>query len=446
MKQLFAILLFSAASINGWSQQKPLANKLDQVASAYHRVHGFSGNIYMVQDNETIFENSYGLADRSFGIVNSPQTRFSINSISKTFTALAILQLAEANKLDLHKPINNYLPKFEAPWASSVTTHHLLTHSSGLPRESGVQATDRLNFNEQLQLIAHQELLFNPGERYEYSNSGVIVLGALIEAASGQEYGRYIEEHILRPLDLKDSGYYYGNRVVQNQAIPYRFTASGLEFAQRSKHYGDNAGGGLYSTPKDLYNYVTGLMNHEVLSQTYTKLLFQEHIQSGETDWEAYAWSIKYFGDEKIYFAAGSGYGTKSVIIHMPASNDFIGITSNWGNTPILPLLRDLYLSLRGLEVELPAEDALADPKDYTKHLGTYIFDQQALTDNLGMDVPTMKLQVFEGRLFLDDELLTDRQGVLRLSYTNELSILFEKEQMVVEINGNTMIGTKISQ
>ncbi|WP_439483420.1 hypothetical protein [Cyclobacterium plantarum] len=127
----------------------------------------------------------------------------------------------------------------------------------------------------------------------------------------------------------------------------------------------------------------------------------------------------------------------------MPDSRDFIGITSNWGNTPILQLLRDLYLTARGQPVSLPSDDGLADPGAYPDQMGQYTFVRGELKKHLGMDLEQLRLHAFEGRLFLDDELLAAGEGYLRLTYTDELKIFFKNQQMIIEINGNTLIGNR---
>jgi CubicO group peptidase (beta-lactamase class C family) len=440
-----AIFLFLSISI-ACCQDGGLHQQFHQIAKGYQSVFGFSGNIKVVKDDKGVFEQSYGLANRSFGIENTPQTRFSINSISKTFTAAAILMLARDQKIGLQVPISAYLPELNASWRDTVTVHHLLSHTSGLPRESGIQACDELSFMEQLKLVETKSLLFSPGERYEYSNSGLILLGAILEKVSNRSYEDFIQQEIIEPLGLTNTGCYQGRNVVDHQAVPYRFSANGLETAQRSKHLGDNAGGGLYSTAADLYKFVLGLEAYKLLPETYTALLFQPHAQSGETDFEGYAWSIKKFGDEKIHFAAGSGYGTKSVIIRMPNTGSFIGITSNWGNTPVLQLLRDLYLTLIGAEVAPPTENVLAKPGDYAIRLGDYQFDQGQLARHMGMDRSVIRLHAFEGKLFLNDELLAEKEGTLMLTYTNELRIHFEGSKMIININGNIMESQKLQK
>ncbi|RUO55541.1 serine hydrolase domain-containing protein [Pseudidiomarina homiensis] len=436
---LFCFPSFALAQANS-------ATDIDALVGAYHQTYGFTGTVKVVQGDQPLYEKSYGLANRSFAIENTPTTRNSINSISKTFTAFGILLLVENGKLDLHKSIGTYLPYLTADWKETVTIHHLLTHSSGLPRESGVQAHDELTLKQQvMRLVDQQTLLFNPGSQYGYSNSGLIVLGALLEQVTGKDYGAYITEQVLQPMQLNNTGYYRGRNVVDRQATPYRMSSTGLEFAQRSKHYGGNAGGGLYSTPSDLYQYVRAIESNQLLSAETTALLFTPHIHSGETDAEGYAWSIKKFGDETLHFAAGSGYGTKSVMIRAPESKDFISITSNWGNTPILNMLADIYLTLKGQSITPPDANQLAKPQDFAKQLGSYKFDPEQLKMHIGMDGDTVTLQAFENKLFLNDELMAAKGAdVIGLTYTDEFRVQFQGKQMLIQINGNELRGQKV--
>ena len=186
MKRLF--LLFIAALLPlALLAQTESTQKLDKLIQSYESVYGYSGTVKIVVEGKTTFEKSYGLASRNYGIKNEIDTRFSINSISKTFTTVAILILAQEGKIDLQKPIEEYLPQLKAEWKNKITIHHLLSHTSGLSRESGVQPHHEMTFVEQISLFENQKLLFEPGERYGYSNAGVILLGAILEKVSGQE-------------------------------------------------------------------------------------------------------------------------------------------------------------------------------------------------------------------------------------------------------------------
>lgn len=439
------LLLIMSALVPVQAQKSvDLSKQLDQLLTAYEKVYGFSGTIKVVLKEKEVFEKSYGLANRSFDIPNTPATRNSINSISKTFTAVAALVLVKEGKLDLKAPVSKYLPNLQAPWKDKVTIHHLLVHSSGLPRESGLQPHQSLSLDEQVKLVEKQQLLFKPGAKYGYSNSGIILLGNVLEKAAGQDFADLIEQKVLQPLQLQNTGMYRGRNVVKKLAVPYQLGSRGLESQQRSKSYGENAGGGLYSTVGDLYKYVKALETNQLLPENLRSLLFKKHMQSGKNDFEGYAWSIKYFGPEKIHFAAGSGYGTKSVMIRMPASKDFVGIVSNWGNTPILNILRDVYLTMKGQKVDLPSSNQLASPKKYAAQIGKYEFDEAEIKQHLQSTEYLVPLQIFDDKLFFGNELLAQKaNNKLGLTYTDEIMISFEKDKMILVINGNRLVGVK---
>ncbi|WP_417657190.1 serine hydrolase domain-containing protein [Pseudidiomarina aestuarii] len=427
------------------SNEQQYREQIEELARAYQSVYGFSGSIKVVKGGLPIVESSYGLADRSFNIDNAIDYRFSINSISKTFTATAVMQLVELGEINLNQSVGSYLPELNADWKDEVTVHHLLTHSSGLPRESGIQWYDELTLEQQVvNLINKQTLLFAPGTRYEYSNSGITLLGRIIETVSGQSFSNYINNQIIKPLELTNTGVYEGRKLVKKQAVPYRITTNGVASAQRAKHLGQNAGGGMYSTVNDLYQFVVALENNRLFSAETTQLMFKPQIQIDGGDAASYGWTLKPFGDKTLVFASGSGYGTKSVMVRESTSGDFIAVTSNWGNTPILQLMAGLFLIINDLDYDLPDQKALAQPNDYVEFLGTYRFDPSLLKKHLMTDSDSMTLQEIDGLLFLNDELLADKQnGFLGLTYTDEVMIKVDTKSMTININGNQVIGKR---
>jgi CubicO group peptidase (beta-lactamase class C family) len=218
----------------------------------------------------------------------------------------------------------------------------------------------------------------------------------------------------------------------------------GVSEAQRTKTLGESAGGGLYSTPADLYRFVTALEDGTLLGEAMREALFAAHAETRDGH-EGYAFSVKAFGPNPIRFAAGSGYGTKSVVVRDPAAGDFIGIVSNWGNTPILDLLRDLFLALNGQSVEPPSADRLADPDDYRPHFGRYAFDDQALRTALQADDDVIRLHESGGRLFMDDELMArGAEGALTLTYTDELVIRVGDGALTLEVGGKKLVGQRV--
>jgi CubicO group peptidase (beta-lactamase class C family) len=417
---------------------------LSDVVRAYEQVHGFSGAVRVAIGDRILLDTALGYADRSFGIPNTRNTRFSINSISKTFVALAFVLLEKEGLLDTDDPVNHYIPELAADWSPKIRLHHLLSHTSGLPREFGIPADEVLTLEEQWPLIGQLDLMFASGERYSYSNAGYALLGLVLERVTGQDFGQVIQERILEPLALDHTGVYQGRSVVRDQAVPYRITGRGLEFAPRSKHYGENPGGGMYSTVDDLHRYVRALHRDDFPGADVRRDLFSIRSATSPGEWEAFTWSLKAYRDDTLRLAAGSGYGTKSAIVYSPGRDMFIGITSNFGNVPVLDLLRDLLFAADSVAFDLPDAANLARPEDHRDMLGRYCFDGEALRQLIGIEAPCVTLHEVDGRLFLEDELLSDMgQGRLGLSYTRELWILPVEGKMIISLNGTEITGKR---
>lgn len=225
----------------------------------------FSGVIMVAHGGKPIFLEAYGLADRAAKIANRIDTKFNIGSINKTFTGIAVRQLAAEGKINLDDPIKKYLPDYpNADAAAKITVRHLLNMTSGIGDFFGERydATpkDKIkSLKDYLPLFADKPLAFEPGSRNLYSNGGYVVLGLIVEKASGTDYYSTVRDHIFKPAGMADTESFAKDAVVANRALGY--TGSG---AQRKLNYdtlpgrGSSAGGG-YSTAADLLKYVTAL-------------------------------------------------------------------------------------------------------------------------------------------------------------------------------------------
>ena len=422
-----------------------LEDKLADIMQAYVDVYDFSGSVSIQQGEQINYKQHFGLANRSFGINNSDSTIYSINSISKLFTTVMVLRLQQQGVLDLKQPIAYYWPEFTAPWASQVTLHHLLSHQSGLPRESGVASHQALSLQQQAELLQTQTLLFTPGAAYEYSNAGITLLGAIVEEISQQSYQNLIHKQIIEPLQLKHTGVYQGNVVVENQAVPYKLTARGVVSQQRSKHLGDNAGGNIYSNTEGLRQFIQAIFTEKLIDAHSLKLMTTNLNPKG-SDPHAYGFSIQNFGADTLFMAAGSGYGNKSVVVYEPKKQLFIAITSNWGNTPLFDILRNLFLTTSGQSVELPDKSQFAKPQTFKAYLGEYQFDPDLISKHLQVNQSVFTLHQHQNKLYLNDDLLVNKnKGQLGFIYTDELIIKFDdKANMVININGNQLIGQNL--
>lgn len=181
-------------------------------ADAYIKAAGIQGAVLLAKNGKLILTKGYGQANIELGVPNKPETKFRLGSITKQFTAAAILQLQEKGRLRVSDPITKYIPGSPVTW-NSVTIHHLLTHTSGISSytdEVGYQAHMRERAGAPLDFINRfrdRPLEFTPGEEFRYNNSGYFLLGVIIEQVSGMKYEDYLRRNIFEPLQMTATGW-----------------------------------------------------------------------------------------------------------------------------------------------------------------------------------------------------------------------------------------------
>ncbi|MDJ0703295.1 MAG: serine hydrolase [Leptolyngbyaceae cyanobacterium MO_188.B28] len=232
-----------------------LTAEINAYLQAHHELGWFSGSVIVAHADEIVFTQGYGMASLEHQAANSPQTRFRLGSVTKQFTAAAILQLQDRGLLDVQASVATYLPDY--PNGDRISLHHLLTHTAGIPNLTSFP--DYLEWmrlpTTLVELIARFKdlpLEFEPGAKFSYSNSGYILLTQVIEAVSGQSYDEYLTQHLLHPLGLENTGYENPLAVIDGLASGYQLTDDGY---QRSEHINmsvPQGAGGLYSTVEDL--------------------------------------------------------------------------------------------------------------------------------------------------------------------------------------------------
>jgi CubicO group peptidase (beta-lactamase class C family) len=249
----------------------------------------FSGAVLVAKDGEVLFGKAYGLADREREIPNTLQTRFRIGSMNKMITAVAVLQLVEAGKLELTAPVGEYLIDYpNRDVAAEVTIHHLLTHTGGTGDIFGPQfdahRQELRTLDDYVELYGERGPEFEPGTQWAYSNYGFILLGAVIEAVTGQSYYDYVEEHVYEPARMTATGSLPEGRAVPDRSIGYTRPGGGKWVPNTGTlpYRGTSAGGG-YSTVEDLARFADALLGHELLSPESTELLIagKEEIGPG---------------------------------------------------------------------------------------------------------------------------------------------------------------------
>ena len=224
----------------------------------------------VAKDGTPVFAQAYGLADRERKIPNTLRTRFRLGSMNKMFTAVATLQLAQAGKLHLDDALIHYLPEYpNKELAAKVTLHQLLTHTGGTGDIFGPEfAAHRLELRtigDYVNLYGNRALKFEPGSRWEYSNYGFILLGAVIEKVSGESYYDYVRKHVYAPAGMTSTGSEPESAAVPDRSIGYTDEDGKLKPNTDTLPYRGMSAGGGYSTVEDLLRFANALQQHKLL-------------------------------------------------------------------------------------------------------------------------------------------------------------------------------------
>jgi CubicO group peptidase (beta-lactamase class C family) len=297
------------------------AARMDEVVQSYVSKGQFMGSVLVARGGDVLFSKSYGSANLEWDILNTPATKFRLGSITKQFTAAAILLLEERGKLKIEDTVKTHMPDAPAAW-DKITIFHLLTHTSGIPSFTEFSEYREMKmFDTPVdQIVAKfrdRPLEFEPGEKMAYSNSGYVLLGYLVEKVSGQSYAEFVQENIFKPLGMKDSGYDSNSAIIPRRASGYAPGPEGplnAGFIHMSIPHG---AGALYSTTEDLLRWKQALFGGKLLSaeslqkmttpfkDDYGLGLLIKQVDGRKRIWhgggiEGFNTSLAYYPDSKI--------------------------------------------------------------------------------------------------------------------------------------------------
>jgi len=244
----------------------------------------FSGAVLLAKAGKPLYRAAFGEANKDFGVRNTVETKFNLGSMNKMFTAVSVLQLSDKGKLSLDDTLGKFLPAgaMRPEVLSKVRIKHLLSHTSGLgsyftDEWDGMSRARFRTVDDWMALVKPESLAFEPGTRWSYSNTGMLVLGKVIEVASGQDYFAYVREHVYQPAGMTHSDAYELDHVNRNLAVGYEpeQTPNGVEYRNNLFQHvirGGPAGGG-YSTVDDLTRFAVALKNGRLVSSASVRLL-----------------------------------------------------------------------------------------------------------------------------------------------------------------------------
>ncbi|WP_169312098.1 serine hydrolase domain-containing protein [Fluviicola taffensis] len=313
---LFPILIFG---------QKDISTNLAKYMQAQVDVNNFSGTVLVTKNGSVLLKKSYGLADYEWNIKNTVNTKFQLASVTKQFTAAAILLLVEKGKLSLNDHLSDFFPDY--PKSDSVTIHMLLAHSSGLALGFKDLALTTISVDSAYSEIKKIPYDFSPGTKSEYSNIGYYLLAKIIEKVSGQTYAAFLKENIFEKVGMNNTGVSNNDSIVSEKAKVYCRTEKG--FIQNPYiNWGFNIGhDGVYSTVEDLALWDNALYGTTILSAEMKKRMFTPH---NSENW-GYGFIINPFYNHGHQLIAHDGgfFGTMTSFNRFTDDKLFVTVLSN---------------------------------------------------------------------------------------------------------------------
>ncbi|MFL5802149.1 MAG: serine hydrolase, partial [Roseiflexaceae bacterium] len=291
-----------------------LARTIDSYLNDLVGVGWFQGTVLVARDGEVLLDKGYGLADAAQRLPNTPQTRFRLASLTKQFTAMAIMILQTRGQLNVQDSICSYLDNCPDAWRP-ISIRHLLTHTSGLPNYTDLAdyPTTQMQPTTPDQLVARFHdlpLLFPPGTQYLYENSDYVLLGLIVERASGQRYGDFLREAIFAPLEMHDTGVDQNNGAVAGQALGYTQVGVPALALDTSTLFG---AGSLYSTVEDLYRWDQALYTTKLLPQPQLDAMWMPYLRE-----YGYGWRIGHLNGHRKISHPGLINGFANAIVRLP--------------------------------------------------------------------------------------------------------------------------------
>ncbi len=365
MKSLLVIslLLVQLSHLMGQDQ----ADRINRLMEAYCENGIFNGAVLVACKGKVIYKRAFGTADRAWDIPVAPGSKFKIGSLSKSFTAMLVLQMVEDGRISLDGTIRDYCPDYSGPMGDSITIHHLLSHTSGIPDIApDVEAIQERLPHSLREVVGYAErsaLLFRPGEGFKYSNLGYSLLAYIVEQVAGKPFDSVLREAVLGSAAMDRSGQLKNGPVEKNLVAGYEYKLLyGFENAGMLDYSYTVGPGGMFSTVEDLYRWDRALSSNKLLGRELTNKMFTPH-SSGRY---GYGWfvntrKIGLTGDSIVMADhSGSINGFGAWMARILSDSSFVVVLKNnrtdtYIDAAFAPVIGGQIVSiLYGEEVELP--------------------------------------------------------------------------------------------
>ena len=303
-----------------------------EFVQAHAEAGNFMGSALVAQGDTILHSAGYGMANLEHGAPNTPETAFRLASLSKAFTAAAILQLQEQGRLDVNDTVDRHLPDY--PHGGEITVHQLLNHTSGTPDYADFTGhspdfRNPVSLDELIATFADLPLEFAPGSQFHYSSSGYALLAAIVENVSGQRHADYLVERIFGPVGMAATGYDDSGAIVTGRAAGYAREGGAYrnaEFIDMSSTIGS---GDVLSTVLDMHKWDRALYGDAVLGEDARAAYFAPTASMGEGARYAYGWAQATMGSRTYQMHGGGINGFSTFVVRYPAEELYVLVLSN---------------------------------------------------------------------------------------------------------------------
>ncbi|MEO8513470.1 MAG: serine hydrolase [Ignavibacteria bacterium] len=355
--KFLAVAVFLVSCFQTHSQDK--VQKIDVLTNSYYELGQFNGAVLVAEDGKIIYNKGFGYADFENKIPNNEDTKFRLASVTKQFTSALIMQLVEKGKIKLEAKLTDYLPYYRKDVGDKITIAQILSHTSGLANytDNGKfmqeQTGTKVEPKDFVLKYCSEDLVFEPGTKWQYSNSGYFILGLVIEEVTGKSYETNLQENIFTPLGMTNSGLENSEKVYENKAKGYTSFFGEYKPARFLDMTIPYSAGSIYSTTADMFKWDQALYGEKILSAASKEKMFTPVLNNYGYGWQIIEQPLE---DKKLKVVTHSGgiFGFNSLETRLVDDNKYIMVLNNFESGNINQLTMGIVSILYGIEPGKP--------------------------------------------------------------------------------------------
>lgn len=431
-----------------------ITQQLEQISAGYYKADQPGATVVVMKDGKVLLRKAYGLANLSNKETLQADHVMRLGSITKQFTAVAILQLIEAGKMALNDPVTKFFPDYPET-GKTVTIEHLLTHTSGIPSYTGkpgfvASANKDISVSGMVDSFKNDALEFEPGSTFRYNNSGYFLLGAIIEKVSGETYANYVAKHIFTPLGMNNTAHEGHERSQQARAQGYSQRTDSFEPSMKISMTQPYAAGSLTSTVDDLAKWDTAITAGKLLKADSWKRAFTSYkLKNGQDTNYAYGWGVGEFEKQPMISHGGGIPGFSTFALRLPKDKVFVAVLNNADGGLPQPEMIATRLAAAAIGKPIPEFKAISvDEKTLDQYVGMYRIDDKnrriIVREGTKLVMTRTDGPKTEMQAYAQNGFFRDNNSLLRVEFNRNAK--GEVSEVVVHQSGNAVAHPKLNE